>query len=179
MSVPNVSVVIEPSDGASVVYEPAARKGTAAKPAGVLCLELSISNQESSAVHLNKVTLGFSSPPSVPQAVIPVPANWWPPGGSGVNIPPGGNAVWNFLRGSENDTVVLPSPAPASVTLSLFFDGFSAPWTVTRTLAPHKNPAPDDSYLYPARTDDLRPGEFWSTSSNTHGTGAQGSQLFA
>ena len=175
-----VSVVIEPSDGASVVYEPAARKSTTNQPVNLLCLELSIANQESTAVHLNKVTLSFSAPPSVPEAVIPVPTNWWPPGGSGVHIPPGETAVWNFLReGFENDTVVLPSPAPGSLTLSLFFDGFSSPWTVTRTLAPHKNLVSDDSYLYPARFDDLRPGEFWNTSSDTHGTGAQGSQLFA
>jgi peptide methionine sulfoxide reductase MsrB len=180
MSTPNVSVVIEPSDGASVVYEPAAPKATTDKPLDLLCLELSITNHELGTVHLNKVSLSFSAPPSVPGAVIPVPTNWWPPGGSGVNIPPGEAAVWNFLReGFENDTVVLPSPAPASVTVSLFFDGFSAPWTATRTLAPHTNPVTDDSYLYPARFDDLRPGEFWNTSSDTHGTGAQGSQLFA
>jgi len=180
MSMPDVSVVIEPSDGASVAYEPAARKSTNDKLVDLLCLELSITNQESSTAHLNKVMLSFSAPPSVPQAVIPVPTNWWPPGGSGVNIPAGETVVWNFLReGFENDTVILPSPAPASLTLSLFFDGFSSPWTATRTLAPHKNPVPDDSYLYPARFDDLRPGEFWNTSSDTHGTGAQGSQLFA
>jgi hypothetical protein len=118
-----------------VVYEPAARKSTADKPVNLLCLELSITNQESSSVHLNKVTLSFSAPPSVPGAVIPVPTNWWPPGGSGVHIPPGETAVWNFLReGFENDTVVLPSPAPGSLTLSLFFDGFSSPRTATRTL---------------------------------------------
>lgn len=80
--------------------------------------------------------------------LVPFDSVRWPPSGSGVHIPPGETAVRNFVReGFENDTVVLPSSAPASLTLSLFFDGFSSPWTVTRTLAPHKNPVPDDSYL--------------------------------
>jgi hypothetical protein len=75
MSAPNLSVVIEPSDGASVVYGPAARISTTDQPVNLLCLELSITNHESTSVHLNKVTLSFSAPPSVPQAVIPVPTN--------------------------------------------------------------------------------------------------------
>ena len=181
MSAPNISVVIEPTDGTSVAYELCAAKDSNGKPNAVLCLQLLITNHESSVIHLNQVKLSFSSPPSVADAVIPVPTNWWPPSGSGVNISPGATSEWNFLRGvlGENDSVVLPVPAPASVTISLFFDGFSSPWTTTKTLAPHKNPVAGSAYLYPAQTDDLRPGEYWLTSSNTHGTGAAGSQLFA
>ena len=99
--------------------------------------------------------------------------------GSGVNIAPGAMASWNFLReGGENDTVVLPIPAPASVTISLFFDGFSSPWTVDLKLAPHKNPVSGNAYRFPAQFDDLLGGEFWGAASNTHGTGSSGSQLF-
>lgn len=180
MSVPNISVAIEPSVGSNVVYEPCAAKDSNGKPSGIVCLQLSITNHGSTQIHLNKVTLSFSSPPSVADDVIPVPTNWWPPNGTGVNITPGATYVWNFIRGGgENDAAVLPSPAPASMTLSLFFDGFTSPWTVVKTLAPHKNPVAGDAYLFPARTDDLRWGEYWLTSSNTHGTGAAGSQLFA
>ena len=180
MSKPNVTVTIEPTDGTSIVYEPVARKDTKSDRSGVICLLLTIKNNESKSIHLNKVSLAFTAPPSVPTANIAVPMNWWPPGGSGVNIAPGGQASWNFLReGGENDSVVLPSPAPASATLSLFFDGFSSPWSVTKPLAPYKNPVSGDAYLFPAQSDDLLAGEFWGAASNTHGTGASGSQLFA
>jgi Peptidase family M23 len=183
MSVPNISVGIEPSVGSDVVYEACAAKNSNGKPSGIVCLRLAITNNGSSQVHLNNVTLSFSSPPAVPDDVIPVPTNWWPPNGTGVNIAPGATYMfWNFLRESglsENDAVVLPSPVPASVTMRLFFDGYTSPWTVTKTLAPHKNPVQGGAYIFPARTDDLRSGEFWVTSSNTHGTGAAGSQLFA
>ncbi|HEY4986845.1 MAG TPA: hypothetical protein VII39_09510, partial [Bradyrhizobium sp.] len=180
MSAPNISVAIEPSDGAAVVYEPVAPENANGKPAGALCLMLAITNNESKPLRLNKVTLGFAGPPAIPQATIPVPGNWPPPNGSGVNIAPKATAVWDFVRQSgENDTVVLPDVAPAKLTMSLFFDGFTSPWTVTKDLAPHKNPVIGHAYLYPAQFDDLRPGEFWAASSNTHGTGFQGSQLFA
>src|SRR5580704_11112516 len=98
MSAPNITVVIEPSDGDSIVYEPTARKDTNDTPHGVICLMLNITNNETKTIHLNQVTLSFGGPPAVPTATIPVPANWWPPGGSGVDIAPGGMAEWNFLR---------------------------------------------------------------------------------
>jgi hypothetical protein len=180
MGAPNISVVVEPSDGMNVAFEPCAAKDSNSQPNGVLCLQLTITNQESSQIHLNKVQLSFSSPPSVPDAVIPVSATWPLQGGSGVDIAPGATGLWWFLRETgENDSVILPIPAPASVTISLFFDGFTSPWATTKNLVPHANPITGGAYLYPARTDDLRPGEYWLTSSNTHGTGAAGSQLFA
>jgi peptide methionine sulfoxide reductase MsrB len=180
MSKPNVTVVIEPAEGTSVVYEPVARENANKKSAGLICLMLAITNNESKQIHLNKVTLSFAGPPAVPTATIPVPMNWWPPTGTGINIAPGATANWNFLRESvENDTVVLADVAPASMTLSLFFDGFTSPWSVTKNLAPHKNPVTGNAYLFPAQFDDLSPGEFWAAASNVHGTGATGSQLFA
>ena len=180
MSKPNVSVVIEPSSGSAVVYEPVAPNDRSGTRSALLCLELSITNHEASTIHLNKVTLSFTSPPAVPTKVIHVPDNWWPPDGTGVNIAPGHAYTWNFIRDSVNhDTVVLPGSPPDSFELSLFFSGFTSPWSITRPLAAHKNPVAGGSYIYPAQTNDLREGEFWLASSNTHGTGAQGSQLFA
>lgn len=142
--------------------------------------QLAITNKEKKQVHLNKVTLSFTGPPSVPKATIPVPTNWAPPDGGGINIAPGGMKTWNFLRESfENDTVLLGDIAPPTMTLELFFDGFSSPWSTTRNLVPHKNPVTGDAYLFPAQFDDLKAGEFWGASSNTHGTGNVGSQLYA
>ncbi|HYA08477.1 MAG TPA: peptidoglycan DD-metalloendopeptidase family protein [Gaiellaceae bacterium] len=179
MSKPSVSVVIEPADGSAICYEPVAPKDASSRAAGVLCLELAITNNGSKSVHLTTVTLTFHGPPSVPTATIAVPSNWWPPNGHGVHIDPGATAVWCFARESfGNDTVVLPSPAPKSFDLALGFEGYSTPWTATKPLVPHKNPPAAGAYLFPAQFDDLRPGEFWATSSNSHGTGADGSQLF-
>jgi hypothetical protein len=179
MTTPNITVIIEPTDAGSIAYEPVARQDLSGKPAGVLCLMLAITNNETKPIHMSKVTLSFAGPPAVPTATIQVPTNWWPPTGTGVNIAPGGMYFWNFIRQpGENDSVVLPDVAPATVTLNLFFDGFS-PWSVTKNLVAHKNPVAGNAYLFPAQTDDLAAGEFWGASSNTHGTGNTGSQLFA
>src|SRR6185437_16714306 len=86
MSKPNLSVAIEPLVGSSIVYEPVAPKEAGGKPQGVLCLRLAITNHESKSIHMNKVTVAFASPPAVPTATILVPANWYPPDGSGVDI---------------------------------------------------------------------------------------------
>src|SRR4051794_19773246 len=179
MSKPNVSVVVEPAEGSAVAYEPVAPRDTSSKGENLVCLKLTITNHESKQIQLEKVTLSFAGPPNVADKVIPVPNDWWPPDGDGVKIAPGSWAVWNFLReGGENDTAVLPEPPPKAFTLKLSFKGFSTAWTVTKNLAAHKNPPAAHSYLYPAQFDDLRAGEFWLASSNTHGTGADGSQLF-
>lgn len=180
MPAPNITVVMEPSDGTSVLYEPTAAEEASGKPAGVLCLMLAITNNETTPINLNKVTLGFSSPPAMNAVTIQVPMDWPSPGGPGVTIAPNSMATWNFLREqTENDTVVLPDKAPASMTLSLYFGGFTSPWTATKPLSPHKNPVAGNAYLYPAQSGDLRSGEFWTASSNTHATGNFGSQLFA
>jgi hypothetical protein len=104
MGKPSVAVSIEPTDGTNIVYEPVAPRDANGKVSGIVCLQLSIMNTGASQIHLNKVTLSFSSPPSVPDKVIPVPTNWWPPGGSGVNIKPGNTYVWNFLRENSEKT---------------------------------------------------------------------------
>jgi hypothetical protein len=181
MTAPKITVAIEPSHAGGIAYEPVAPQNANGKRAGLLCLMLLITNKETKPIHLHKVTLSFAGPPAVPTATIQVPANWPPPDGKGVNIPANsGTGVWTFVRQTgENDTVMFADVAPASVTLNLFFDTFTTPWTVTKNLVPHKNPVTGNAYLFPAQTDDLGAGEFWGASSNTHGTGAVGSQLFA
>jgi hypothetical protein len=173
MATPNITVVIEPNDSGSIAYEPVARQDLNGKPAGVLCLMLAITNNETKQIHMNKVTLSFAGPPAVPTATIPVAS-------TAMIIPAGAMRTWNFVRQKgENDSVVFGDVAPASVTLSLFFDGFASPWTAIRNLVAHKNPVTGNAYLFPAQTDDLAAGEFWGAASNTHGTGVAGSQLFA
>src|SRR6516162_7599245 len=50
MSKPNLSVAVEPFNGTSVVYEPVAPKDTNSGGLALLCLELSVTNHESSTV---------------------------------------------------------------------------------------------------------------------------------
>jgi hypothetical protein len=104
-----------------------------------------------------------------------VPARW-----SGVDIAPGSTYTWCFMRESfENDGVVLPS------SRAFRGHGQSLLQRLQRRLVGQQaaGGTPESGHRTrirtSGRTEDLRDGEFWLTSSNTHGTGAQGSQLFA
>jgi hypothetical protein len=73
----------------------------------------------------------------------------------------------------------MENTAMASLRLSLHFEGFSQPWTQTMPLAAHRSPVDGGGYEFPAHFNDVRADEFWVASSNTHGTGGDGNQLFA
>jgi hypothetical protein len=184
MSTPNITVVIEPAKGDHVVFEPVAGKDANAPAVGLLDLVLTITNHADPAhgdppIHLTKVTVAFPGT-AVPTAKIDVPPDWWPPGGAGVHIASGGSFVWNFLReNGRDDTIRLPMPAPTSLKLGLHFEGFSEPWTTTMPLAQHRSPVDGGGYQFPAHFDDLTADEYWIGTSQTHGTGGAGTQLFA
>lgn len=184
MTTPNIDVDIQPNNGEAVVYEPAAAKSQGDQPLGVICLMLDIINKGTVPLHLKAVSIAFDGVAFPPLQLIPVPDNWVPPAGHGVDIPPGKSAIWNFLRQPvnnmpDNDTILTSIPAPSTITVSLQFNGFDTPWRVTKPLVPHVNSVAGGAYLYPALIKDLRPGEFWHVGSNSHETGANGSQLFA
>jgi hypothetical protein len=70
-------------------------------------------------------------------------------GGSGVHIAPGAKFVWNFLRESgERCRGSTVSSTGVNDTESVL-DGFTSPWTVMKTLTPHKNPVAGDAYIFP------------------------------
>jgi Peptidase family M23 len=164
VSAPNLTIAAEPFESGAVVYAPLAPRTSADSPTGQLSLVLTITNHEASTVHANTVTLSFASPPNVSAASIPV----------GLSIGSGQSAAWNF---ATQDNIILPVPAPASVTIGVLCDGFSSPATLTATLAPHESPVPG-GYLFPAKLDELEGGEFWRGRSAVHGP-AGGNQLFA
>jgi len=162
---PKVIVSAEPLESGQIVYLHMAAEKAGGPQKGQMSLRLSVQNQEAKQIRLNKVTATFTGPPKVATATIA--ANF--------TVPAGAIGLWNH----ENDkNIILPYPAPKSVTLSLYFDGFTDPATITKNLAPHKSPVAGGAYLFPAKASDLRFNEFWSAHTG-HATGNQGSQLFA
>ena len=113
MSKPNLSVVVEPSDGSSLFYEPVAAKDTKSKPSGI---DLPVAQHHEQGDHDHPPEQGHGSPwpgpPAVATATIPVPIELVAAGRvRREHRARAGMASWNFLReGGENDTVVLPDP---------------------------------------------------------------------
>jgi murein DD-endopeptidase MepM/ murein hydrolase activator NlpD len=166
---PALGVSVEPMESGSVVYEPVAPSKSGAAGNDLLALLLSIQSKESSgSTHVNKVQISF-----------PGHSNWGPFGYSAnLSLNPGQSGQW-FSRNDKNydSRVRLANIEPSQVRLEVFADGFTKPATLTLPLKPHVSPVAGGAYLFPARTSDLRIGEYWSGSSN-HATGALGSQLF-
>ena len=68
--------------------------------------------------------------------------------------------TWRLVNVPEEN--VHPFPVPNSVTVELFFDGFSDPFSVTATLAEYVSPLSLGSYAFPGAAKDLPDGQYWT-----------------
>jgi hypothetical protein len=168
MSAPNLLIKVEPVEATSLVYGVLAAKTSNDPSNGQLSLVLTITNNElsKSEVHLNQVTVSFVGPPSVSPSSIP----------ADLTIPLTQTKQWYFAPANN---IILPVPAPSAVKLSLSCDDFSDPANVDMPLAQYSSPAPGGGYPFPAKTNDLKQGEYWTGLSAAHGAAGGGTQLFA
>ena len=166
MAAPDLTIAVEPSIPGAVLYGPLAAGTASGDPAGQLSIRLKIKNNDAAAgVIVNTIALSFVAPPVVSPVAISV----------NVSIGPGESTVWNFATA---DTIILPEPPPPAMTVSAWCNGFSDPVTVVVSLDPHANAVTGGAYLFPARDDDLRDGEFWQGRSSAHSPAGGGVQLF-
>ncbi len=166
MSAPKLTTKIEPAEASSVVYGALAAKTSNDPSQGQLSLVLTITNNESSPVHLTQVTVSFLGPPSVSPSSIP----------ADLTIPSMQTKQWYFAPANN---IILPVAAPGTVQLSLTCDSFSDPAELDAPLTQYVSPADGGGYAFPARTGDLKKAEFWTGRSAVHGAAGGGMQLFA
>src|SRR6266849_59794 len=166
MSAPKLTTKIEPAEASSVVYGALAAKTSNDPSQGQLSLVLTITNNESSPVHLTQVTVSFLGPPSVSPSSIP----------ADLTIPSMQTEQWYFAPANN---IILPVAAPGTVQLTLTCDGFSDPAELDAPLTQYVSPADGGGYAFPARTGDLKKAEFWTGRSAVHGAAGGGMQLFA
>lgn len=165
MPAPNLTVTVEPSLAGAVVYGPLAGGTAAGNQAGQLSIRLRITNNEGGSVVAHTIALSFVPPPLVNPVAISI----------NLDIGTTATKLWNFATA---DTIILPEPPPSTFTVSVWCNGFTDPVTSTLPLDPHVNPVTGASYLFPARADDLREGEFWQGRSAAHSPAGGGVQLF-
>jgi murein DD-endopeptidase MepM/ murein hydrolase activator NlpD len=162
---PNLTVTVEPSLSGAVVYGPLAAGTSFGEQAGQLSIRVWIKNNEAATVVANTIALSFVPPPVVNPVAI----------SANLSIAPNENKLWNFATA---DTIILPDPPPPTFTVSVWCNGYSDPLTLTLPLDPHANLVTGGAYLFPARADDLRDGEFWQGRSAAHSPAGGGVQLF-
>lgn len=165
MSQPNVVITAQPTEGAPLVYGQLAAKSSLDQPNGQLSIVLTMTNQEASQVVLQQVLVSFPGS-NMPQSAIAT--NW--------KIDASQKALWYF---ATTNHILLPEPAPDTVTISCSFDNYTDPVIVTMPLQAYLSPVTSGGYLFPAREADLEKGEFWFGRSAVHGNAGGGTQMFA
>src|SRR5215217_7445790 len=133
MATPNLTVAVEPMEASSVVYGQLAEKTSNDSPQGHLSLVLTITNNESTATHLNQVAVSFVGPPNVPAKLI------------AADLTIGSAQTKKWYHGPADD-IILPVPAPGTIKLDLSCDGFSSPATVSLPLAAYVTQAAGGGY---------------------------------
>src|SRR5262245_41184823 len=169
MSAPQLTITVEPAEASSVVYGVLAAKTSNDPSNGQLSLVLMITNNEPSPVHLNQVTVSFVGPPNVsPSSII-----------ADLTIASTQTKKWYFASVDPTTNIILPVPAPGVVKLGLSCDGFSDPAQAEMPLTQYASPAAGGGYPFPAKTGDLKQGEYWTGLSAAHKAAGGGTQLFA
>lgn len=74
-------------------------------------------------------------------------------------LSPGADQRVAIHHGLDSD---LPTPLPAAVEIDFEFNGDADPLTLAFDLAFYENSVPSGAYFFPARSDDLDPGEYWA-----------------
>jgi len=159
-----VTFTVEPSKAAGQVEFLKVAPGQAGgATSGLLCLRIEIKNGLSLPVALNTVKLAFGGNPA-DQSISAPP---------GVFIAGGDRRPWWHNLWPNSDCVTLPANPPATMTVTLSFNGLA---NVTGT---YSLKADTTVFAFPGKHSDRPAGEFWKATSGTHGTGTEGSQLFA
>jgi hypothetical protein len=180
MTAPNLTFTAEPNESGKIVFLALAPKTKNHAANGQLALKLRITNGEASKITLKDLTVSFVGQPAVASTTIPIQVATkdaqdnvvWVP----LAINAGASASWFF---SHTNNIILPVPAPGTISLRITAEGFSDPVKLEMPLAAHKSPTVFGSFRFPARVSDLRAREYWSGRSTTHASAGDGGQLFA
>jgi murein DD-endopeptidase MepM/ murein hydrolase activator NlpD len=164
MAAPNVTFTVEPRKAGSILVLELAPLTSTQLGAAQLSLRFDVHNHEPTSVHLSKITLQFSGS-SVPTVNIPVD----------VTVNANASAEWHFQPANN---IILPWPAPATLTASLTFDGYPTPVSITGPIAAHVSPVAGDAYAFPFQNGSLATGEYFNGRSGAHGAAGGGVQLF-
>jgi hypothetical protein len=173
---PSVSIKVEPEENGKVVYAPIAQgtsNNSGSADGSHLALKLLVTNQGTGTLQLKTTTVTFAGPPFAAGAVF----------NTDKQIAPGKTAEVelqaNVAVPDKNFNFMLSYPPPPVVGIKLKFNGYNEPVSLSRQLAAHQNPASQGAYLFPGKTDDLKPGEFWAGRSNSITALHGGDQRFA
>ncbi len=157
---PNVEVVFDQQEGGALLYETVAAWTGSESGKAQVSLKIWTKNKEASSIYWNKVVFeyvqgGVNKSKTFNFSMSAITPNTW--------------QAWQNSRDYHEvgDILYLDAPLPSSLTVKLYYSGFSTPVTFTKTLAPYTK-----TFGMPFRAFDLASNEVWQGGS-THGGGTQ------
>ncbi|MET0323712.1 MAG: M23 family metallopeptidase [Ilumatobacteraceae bacterium] len=176
MAAPNLTISLQPMEGAKAVYLELAAPQAGQGGHAMVILRLRIKNAGSTAVVVSGIRFSFPGS-SVPPVDMEGVAYALDPDGDDVGpldalgrIEAGQSATWSNGRvdvdpsekgeDMRDNMVYLAGPVPPQVLVEVFCEGFSQPATVGKELAKWAIPEPTGSLRFPIAAGDLRDGEF-------------------
>lgn len=193
MAAPNINVDVQPTQNGKAYFLPIAAKAAGEPELVKIVLRLRITNNEPRAITLKDISFSYPNTNIMPSQMKGEKIAMDPAGEADPNdgvIAAGTTAVWSNGvvdldtsaegENKKRNEVYLNAPAPAKVKVTITFERFSDPFTMTMDLIPYTNPTGDGSFLLPFSAADLDHGEFVLTSAEHWANGgANGTQIFA
>ncbi len=142
---PAVTLTFDPEENGALVYAPVAALSAFFTPTGRLWFTVKIKNEEGFTLNLTNIRVTLTGVDVTLPKVLVIAAN-----------------TTKSVSLAEDETVFIPHPAAASVTIRLTFAENRTPKTVVLALAPYVPAVPGGKYFFPANEGDLGPEEYFS-----------------
>ena len=160
---------LQPIDGSgNVVYLNCVPKTANDKATGQLSVLFKVKNKSGKTITLNKIEYRLSGNG---QSITKVFT-----GEKISNIAINNNGTYSWQNSRDyhelDDAIIFDSPFPSSLTIKLYFNGFSDPYTITKSIKSNSNNNPGNAYGFPGKEYDLGCDEFWYGYGG-HGGGGQ------
>ncbi len=149
-----------------VVYLTSGPKSSAGSISALLSVKFKIANKEGKTITLKKIEYQCSGNSN--NKIFSFSPN---SDNSNESIAASKSFSWQNSRTYHElgNVIELPFPFPSQLTIKLYFDGYTSPYTITKSLKPYINEA---VYSFPAKQKDLGYGEYWFADAS-HGGGSQ------
>lgn len=154
---------ITPSDGSTLYVSRTAANNPLDPPTFQLKADVFFNNFSGADVEVTKVTFRYPGS-SIPE-MVNTPKQFLDMNNDKINET---TVNWTLAQGSNMPVgihhgldVDLPTPLPATVEIDFEFDNDGDPLTLTFDLAFYENRVPLQAHFFPAKAEDLDPGELW------------------
>jgi hypothetical protein len=152
-TLPPVVFSVEPEEDGALVHLPIVAQLDGDAASSLFGLRVQMQNNGSDEVRLTAIRITFTHEDN---AVLAYQFE------RDLVIASGKSATSYLSPDDPAESIRLFEPVPVSARIDLFFDGYDAPKTVERKLAPYTSPTAGGRYLFPGNAADLEPDQYFS-----------------